>query len=133
MTKLKTPASSLQAISEKPVSRQNAWKSATAARSVASTRKRSPGASARSARLARSTGSGQFMPLTSNTVSLMAGILRPATLLEQAMSAPYDFRIGIDLGGTKTEIVALGRDGAEVHRSRVATPPGYEASVASMV
>ncbi len=49
------------------------------------------------------------------------------------MSAPYDFRIGIDLGGTKTEIAVLGPDGSEVHRSRVATPPGYEASVAGMV
>jgi fructokinase len=71
----------------------------------------------------------------------MAGILRPATPPEQAafarqsivMSAPYDFRIGIDLGGTKTEITALGPNGAELHRRRIATPAGYDASVAAMV
>ena len=49
------------------------------------------------------------------------------------MSATYDFRIGIDLGGTKTEIAVLGPDGAELQRRRVATPAGYDASVASMV
>jgi fructokinase len=31
-------------------------------------------------------------------------------------------RIGIDLGGTKIEFVALGRGGSELHRHRVATP-----------
>jgi fructokinase len=31
-------------------------------------------------------------------------------------------RIGVDLGGTKIEIVALDRDGCERHRQRVATP-----------
>ena len=71
MTKLNTPPSSLQASSAWPVSRQNAWKSATAARSVASTRSRSPGAMPRSARLARSTGSGQLIPFTSSSVSLI--------------------------------------------------------------
>ncbi len=38
---------------------------------------------------------------------------------------PYDFRLGVDLGGTKIEIVALGRDAAFTHRMRVATPPRY--------
>ncbi|HAH09819.1 MAG TPA: fructokinase, partial [Alphaproteobacteria bacterium] len=33
-------------------------------------------------------------------------------------------RIGIDLGGTKIEIVALGSDGQTLYRSRVATPQG---------
>ncbi|CAG0981819.1 partial Fructokinase, partial [Rhodocyclaceae bacterium] len=33
-------------------------------------------------------------------------------------------RIGIDLGGTKTEIVALGDDGGERLRRRVPTPQG---------
>ncbi len=37
----------------------------------------------------------------------------------------YDFRIGIDLGGTKIEGIALGADGAERMRHRVATPSGY--------
>ena len=39
-------------------------------------------------------------------------------------------RIGIDLGGTKIEFVALERDGGEVHRHRVATPrEDYEGTV----
>ena len=35
-------------------------------------------------------------------------------------------RIGIDLGGTKIEGLALGRDGAEVARRRIETPNDYE-------
>jgi predicted NBD/HSP70 family sugar kinase len=31
------------------------------------------------------------------------------------MSTPYDVRIGIDLGGTKTEIAALAPDGTLLH------------------
>ncbi len=31
-------------------------------------------------------------------------------------------RLGIDLGGTKTEIIALGDDGREIVRRRVPTP-----------
>jgi fructokinase len=43
-------------------------------------------------------------------------------------------RIGIDLGGTKTELIALDRSGQEVFRKRVPTPQGdYAATVASMV
>jgi fructokinase len=39
-------------------------------------------------------------------------------------------RIGVDLGGTKIEFVALEGDGRELHRNRVATPRGdYEATV----
>ena len=39
-------------------------------------------------------------------------------------------RIGVDLGGTKIEFVALDRDGRELHRHRVATPrEDYEATV----
>ncbi len=44
----------------------------------------------------------------------------------------YDFRIGIDLGGTKTEIAALSRDGRLLHRHRVPTPHLYEDSVRGM-
>jgi len=44
----------------------------------------------------------------------------------------HDFRIGIDLGGTKTEIAALGSDGKEIGRHRVPTPSGYDASVSGM-
>ena len=40
-------------------------------------------------------------------------------------------RLGIDLGGTKTEILAL--DGArEVLRRRIATPRGYDAAIAAI-
>jgi fructokinase len=45
-------------------------------------------------------------------------------------------RIGIDLGGTKIEGVALRHDGSEAARVRVATPPAYPAllqSVAAVV
>jgi fructokinase len=38
-------------------------------------------------------------------------------------------RIGVDLGGTKIEALAIGTDGREIVRQRVATPPGYEESV----
>ncbi len=42
-------------------------------------------------------------------------------------------RIGIDLGGSKIEIVALGEDGAELLRRRVATPQGdYAATLAAI-
>lgn len=42
-------------------------------------------------------------------------------------------RIGIDLGGTKTEIVALGDGGREIHRKRVNTPAAsYDAIVATL-
>jgi len=42
---------------------------------------------------------------------------------------PYDYRLGIDLGGTKIEIIALGKDGSLTLRRRVATPPVYEDTV----
>lgn len=38
-------------------------------------------------------------------------------------------RIGIDLGGTKTEIMVLGEDGAPLLRRRRPTPAGYEAAL----
>lgn len=43
-------------------------------------------------------------------------------------------RLGIDLGGTKTEIIALDIGGAEIYRKRIDTPvaDGYEAILASM-
>jgi fructokinase len=41
-------------------------------------------------------------------------------------------RIGIDLGGTKIEIIVLDPDGAEKFRHRIATPPGYEATLAAI-
>ena len=36
-------------------------------------------------------------------------------------------RIGIDLGGTKIEIIVLAPDGSERHRHRIDTPHGYQA------
>lgn len=42
-------------------------------------------------------------------------------------------RLGIDLGGTKTEIIALDADGTEIYRKRVDTDPGrYEAIIATL-
>ena len=42
-------------------------------------------------------------------------------------------RIGVDLGGTKIEALALERDGAELARHRIATPQfNYEATVAAV-
>jgi fructokinase len=50
--------------------------------------------------------------------------------LSRANSAEGKLRIGIDLGGTKIEFVALERDGREVHRHRAPTPRGdYQATV----
>src|SRR5215471_3912732 len=43
---------------------------------------------------------------------------------------PAPVRLGIDLGGTKTEIIALGKDDTELIRRRVATPSGdYRATL----
>ena len=41
-------------------------------------------------------------------------------------------RIGIDLGGTKIEIVVLGPGGAEVLRHRIPTPLGYHDTLAAI-
>jgi fructokinase len=41
-------------------------------------------------------------------------------------------RIGIDVGGTKIEALALGRDGTERARHRVATPVAYDAVLAAV-
>jgi fructokinase len=41
-------------------------------------------------------------------------------------------RIGIDLGGTKIEVIALGPDGSEVMRHRIPTPHGYDETVAGI-
>ena len=38
-------------------------------------------------------------------------------------------RIGVDLGGTKTEILALGPGGVELFRRRVPTVPDYDGTV----
>lgn len=41
-------------------------------------------------------------------------------------------RIGIDLGGTKIEGIALDRQGVERARRRIASPPGYEAAIGAI-
>lgn len=51
---------------------------------------------------------------------------------ESAPTPRYDFRLGVDLGGTKIEIVALGRDGAVSYRQRVPTPRGYDGTVSAI-
>jgi len=44
-----------------------------------------------------------------------------------------EYRIGIDFGGTKIEILALGAEGAVAYRKRIATPRGdYEATVSAV-
>jgi fructokinase len=48
-------------------------------------------------------------------------------------AANRDYRIGVDLGGTKIETVALAADGSLLLRHRVPTPPGYEATLAAIV
>jgi fructokinase len=42
------------------------------------------------------------------------------------------YRIGVDLGGTKIEILALTPDGSEAVRRRIATPAGYPATLAAI-
>src|SRR5579864_4190808 len=42
------------------------------------------------------------------------------------------YRIGIDLGGTKIEIILLGPDGIELLRERIETPSGYDATLAGI-
>ncbi|WP_319381458.1 ROK family protein [Thiomicrorhabdus sp.] len=50
------------------------------------------------------------------------------------MNKANGFHIGIDLGGTKIEIIALNQEGAAVYRTRVPTPKGdYPATVAAIV
>jgi len=42
------------------------------------------------------------------------------------------YRIGIDLGGTKIEIALLGPDGTELVRERIATPSVYDATLSAI-
>ncbi len=53
---------------------------------------------------------------------------------QSAVSAPAACSIGIDLGGSKLEIVALAADGSELLRRRVPTPQGdYDATLDAIV
>lgn len=51
------------------------------------------------------------------------------------MAAGVEVRIGVDLGGTKIEALALSQDGEELVRRRIPTPraEGYDAVVAAIV
>ncbi len=40
-----------------------------------------------------------------------------------------EYRIGVDLGGTKIEVAVLGPDGTERYRHRIPTPQGYQATL----
>jgi fructokinase len=42
------------------------------------------------------------------------------------------YRIGIDLGGTKIEILLLGQDGATILRNRIPTPVDYRAALTAL-
>ncbi len=42
------------------------------------------------------------------------------------------YRIGIDFGGTKIEVLLLGHKGEEILRRRYPTPPGYPAALAAI-
>jgi fructokinase len=43
-------------------------------------------------------------------------------------------RIGVDVGGTKIEAIALAEDGTELHRQRVATPQGdYQGTIEAII
>jgi fructokinase len=50
--------------------------------------------------------------------------------IEQARTG--SMRLGVDLGGTKIEIVALDDDGSVLLRERRATPEGYDATIAAI-
>src|ERR1700739_3550085 len=53
-----------------------------------------------------------------------------ARMMPTAQAKQEHIRIGVDLGGTKIEFVALERDGRELHRHRIATPRfDYEGTV----
>jgi len=47
----------------------------------------------------------------------------------QRVASGWVMRIGIDLGGTKIEAIALGDDGRELFRHRIATPSGDYAAI----
>ena len=57
-------------------------------------------------------------------------LFRSKGTLQMTARKDNSIRIGVDLGGTKIEFVALQRDGTELHRHRIATPRfDYDATV----
>ena len=65
------------------------------------------------------------MQSTALSGSSRAAALPWKTLTRSASPAAALMRIGIDLGGTKTEAVAVADDGTVAHRRRLPTPRGY--------
>ena len=50
----------------------------------------------------------------------------------EVISAMSQYRIGIDLGGTKTEIALLGPDGTELLRERIASASSYDETLSNL-
>src|SRR5689334_17255484 len=56
------------------------------------------------------------------------GVRLRARAMPPRVHYPFDLmRIGIDLGGTKVEVIALGEEGAELYRQRIPAPRGVYA------
>jgi len=66
----------------------------------------------------------QAGPFSKRATLLWAFVCKIVSIMSTSSgnSAESKVRIGIDLGGTKIEFVALAYDGRELHRHRVATP-----------
>lgn len=63
-------------------------------------------------------------------VPSLLGMIVPTMGTKAAPNDVQTFAIGLDLGGTKTEILALAPDGGEVLRHRIPTPQGdYDATL----
>nr|WP_197526051.1 ROK family protein [Gemmatimonas aurantiaca] len=69
---------------------------------------------------------------TNATTGTRPRALAPTGATGQCRGMQTDVRIGIDLGGTKIEGIALATDGAELARRRVPTPRSYVETVAAI-
>src|SRR3981081_3452791 len=67
-------------------------------------------------------------PFTDNLHANVPSLSTP----DYSVACEVHMRIGLDLGGTKIEAVALGADGQELVRRRVSTPREYHATLAAM-
>lgn len=82
-------------------------------------------------------GAGAVAQAATDMARLREAALEPSRSLEPAGSGQHTrrmvrHRIGIDLGGTKIEVAALAPDGGLRVRRRIATPEGYDATLAAM-
>jgi len=65
---------------------------------------------------------------------VLRGIVRAMPSVDRnASDAGADFRIGVDLGGTKIEVIALGASGEVLHRARVPTPADDAAAIVAAI